>query len=163
GEKQRVEKELYPQHSSYTEVYRADGLLNHKCILAHCIHMKADEWKIVADTGSFIAHCPTSNLLLDSGIMCLDKVLSHQIPYAMCTDVGASPTVSMLAEMGRFVRVHAGHSLRATPSEALWRSTIAPAKILGVDQFVGVLEPGRPMSLIEVKSDNDGACPTADE
>lgn len=152
GEKRFVERELYPDAKSYTDVYLDDGLLDHACILAHCIHMRDDEWRVVRDTNSIVAHCPTSNLLLGSGTMSLEAVVANGIPYAIATDVGASPTVSMLAEMGRFLDVHAGRSTHATPSEALYRATRAPAEMLGIADRVGVLEVGRPMSFIEVAS-----------
>jgi guanine deaminase len=154
GEKQLIENELYPDAASYTAVYRDDGLLNHQCILAHCIQMKASEWPILVESNSVIAHCPTSNLLLGSGVMPLDEVMEHKIPYAIATDVGASPTVSMLAEMRRFLQVHAGRSSHATAGEALFRSTLAPARILGLEQEMGRLETGRPMSFIEVRANN---------
>jgi guanine deaminase len=150
AEKQFVERDLYPHSASYTAVYRDDGLLDHQCILAHCIHQTAAEWPIITASNSVIAHCPTSNLLLGSGVMPLDCVMEKKIPFALGTDVGASPTVSMLAEMGRFLRVHAGKSSRATAAEALFRSTLAPANILGLD--IGRLEPGRPMSFIELRA-----------
>jgi guanine deaminase len=150
GEKRFVERELYPDAKSYTDVYLQDGLLDHRCILAHCIHMTDDEWRIARDTGSVVAHCPTSNLLLGSGTMSLEAVFEHGIPYAIATDVGASPTVSMLAEMGRFLEVHQGRTTRATPSEALYRATRAPAEVLGIADRVGVMEVGKPMSFIEV-------------
>ena len=76
--------------------------------------------------------------------MSLDAVLSHKISYAIATDVGASPTVSMLAEMNRFLQVHAGRSKHATPSEALYRATLAPAEILSLE--MGCLETGKPAS-----------------
>jgi cytosine/adenosine deaminase-related metal-dependent hydrolase len=57
----------------------------------------------------------------------------------------------MLAEMGRFLQVHRGRSARATSAEALYRATLAPAEILGLDRDVGRLEAGRPMSFIEVE------------
>jgi guanine deaminase len=151
GEKELVETTLYPEAASYADVYRRDGLLDHQCIAAHCVHMRDDEWSILRDTGTVIAHCPTSNELLGSGVMRLDDVLARGIPYALGTDVGASATVSMLAEMGRFVRVHHGRSAKATPSEALYRATLAPAEILGLDREFGPLAPGRPMSFIEVE------------
>ena len=150
AEKKLVELDLYPDAGSYTNVYLRDGLLDHRCILAHCVHMRSDEWSIVRDTNSAVAHCPTSNLLLGSGRMNLDEVIARQILYAIATDVGASPTVSMLAEMGRFLAIHAGHSTHATPSEALYRATLAPARILGIDDRVGDLSVGKPMSFIEV-------------
>ena len=163
GEKEMVEGRLYPDAASYTDVYRRDGLLDHQCILAHCIHTRPDEWSIVRDTQSAIAHCPSSNYRLSSGRMSLDEVRNRQIPFALATDVGASATASMLAEMGRFVRVHAGRSAWATGSEALFRATLAPAKILGLDQFFGRLEAGRPMSFIEVGPKRAGTFATAEE
>jgi guanine deaminase len=149
-EKAFVERTLYPDIGSYTDVYRRDGLLDHACILAHCIQMTPPEWAAVRDTGSVIAHCPSSNLLLGSGVMDLDEVLTRGIPYAIATDVGASPTVSLLAEMGRFLAVHAGRSSRATPSEALYRTTLGAAELLGLADRFGSLAAGKPMSFIEL-------------
>lgn len=163
AEKRFIERELYPDAKSYTHVYLDDGLLDHKCILAHCIHMRDDEWAIARDTGSVVAHCPTSNLLLGSGTMSLEAIFERELPYAIATDVGASPTVSMLAEMGRFLDVHKGRTSRATPTEALYRATRAPAQILGIADRVGALEPGRPLSFIEVGIDSAAAPATADE
>ena len=148
AEKHFVENKLYPDADSYTDVYLRDGLLQQECILAHCIHMRPEEWRMVTDAGAVIAHCPTSNLMLASGVMPLDEVRRHKIPFAIATDVGASPTVSMLAEMRRFLDVHAGRSM-VTPGEALFRATLAPARILGLDEQVGRLDVGRPASFIE--------------
>jgi guanine deaminase len=150
-EKAFAERTLYPWADSYTDVYRRDGLLDHACILAHCIQMTPAEWAMVRDTGSAVAHCPTSNLLLGSGVMPLDEVLSRGIPYGVATDVGASPTVSLLAEMGRFLAVHAGRTAKATPAEALYRTTLGAAELLGVADRFGSLAAGRPMSFIEVE------------
>ncbi len=155
AEKQFVESTLYPNVPSYTDVYLQDGLLDHRCIVAHCIQMRDEEWKILRDTGSVVAHCPTSNQHLGSGTMPLDRIIDAGLPYAIATDVGASPTVSMLAEMQRFREVHAGHSAAATTCEALYRATRAPAALLDLDRLgskasLGVLEAGWPMSFIEV-------------
>jgi guanine deaminase len=150
SEKDFVEKRLYPNYASYTDVYRRDGLLEQECIVAHCVHMRNEEWKMLADSGAAVAHCPTSNLALGSGVMSLANVSEYQIPFAIATDIGASPTVSMLAEMGRFIAVHRG---LATHEQALYRATLAPAEILNLDKELGQLAPGRPMSFIEVAFD----------
>lgn len=150
GEKSLVENVLYPDCASYTDVYRRDGLFDQPCIVAHCIQMRDEEWSILSKCGAIIAHCPTSNLLLGSGRMDLEKVVARNIPYALATDVGASATVSMLAEMGRFLDVHRGKSSHATPAEALYRGTLAPARLLRIDRHVGRLEPGMPASFVEV-------------
>lgn len=152
AEKELIERTLYPTAASYTDVYLQDGLLDHDCIAAHCIQMTDAEWSILADRGVTIAHCPTSNLLLGSGVMPLDQVIDRGIPYAIATDVGASPTVSMLAEMKRFIDVHRGRSSKATATEALFRATLAPAELLGLHD-VGRLEAGRAMSFIEVAAE----------
>jgi hypothetical protein len=95
--------------------------------------------------------------------MPLDRIADHGIPYAICTDVGASPTMSMLAEMAQYLKVHAGRSRRATPSEALYRATLAPAEILGVTEWVGTLEVGRRMSFIEVEPFGEISSSSADD
>jgi guanine deaminase len=143
--------ELYPDAASYTDVYRRDGLLGREPILAHCVHLRPDEWDMVTATGSVVAHCPTSNALLGSGIMPLDEVIARGVPYAICTDVGASPTTSLLAEMAIFLMVHAGRSRHATAAEALFRTTRAAAEVLGVGGRLGHFEAGRPASFIEVE------------
>lgn len=148
-EKEFVQQTLYPHYRNYADVYLQDGLLDAPAIVAHCVHMTPPEYAILTQRNAFVAHCPTSNTLLCSGIMPLDELSSHEIEFAICTDVGASPTTSMLAEMAQFLKVHAGRSRGATPSEALYRSTLAPALKLGVD--VGSFDVGRPLSFIEVE------------
>ncbi|HEX4130098.1 MAG TPA: amidohydrolase family protein [Pirellulales bacterium] len=166
AEKRFVEETLYPDYDSYTDVYRRDGLLDCDPILAHCVWMSGEEFDLLAGTGSFIAHCPVSNTLLGSGVMPIDEVLARKVPYALCTDVGASPTVSLLCEMIQFLRVHAQSSLAATPSEALYRTTLAPAVGLNLADRLGSFEPGKETSFIEVACDTSPvvmATWTADE
>ncbi|HEX8521016.1 MAG TPA: amidohydrolase family protein [Tepidisphaeraceae bacterium] len=151
AEKAFVEKALYPGQS-YTGVYQADGLMDREPILAHCIHMTRSELEMLKRSRGAVAHCPTSNTLLGSGVMKVPDFLDFQIPYAICTDVGASPTTSMLAEMSQYVKVHAPFGPWGSPSDALFRSTLAPAQILGLDQTLGSFEVGKPMSFIEVEA-----------
>jgi len=160
-EKRFVEQTLYPQAQNYTDVYHRDGLLRPRSIMAHCIHMSETEFDQLVAARAMIAHCPTSNSLLGSGIMPLDSVIEKNIPYAICTDVGASPTTSILNEMAQFLKVHAGRSKYATPSEALYRTTLAAAEMLGLADHLGTFAIGRPASFIEVRSPTSAT--TADE
>jgi guanine deaminase len=156
AEKTFVERKLYPSAGTYTNVYKTDGLLDCQPILAHCVRMSEGEFRLVTDSaGASIAHCPTSNTLLGSGVMPLDLVRAMNIPYAICTDVGASPTTSILAEMAQFLKVHAGRTSAATPSEALYRATLAPAQILRLDSRLGSFEVGKPLSFIEIASSRE--------
>lgn len=147
-EKRYVEETLYADAESYTHVYLRDGLLDTRAILAHCVHMTPAEWSIVQSRKAIVAHCPTSNALLGSGVCALDEIVQRDIDYAICTDVGASPTTSLLAEMGMFLLVHRGRSRHATACEALWRTTLGPAKLLGLDGQVGAFAVGMPLNYI---------------
>lgn len=153
AEKALVETALYPEYASYTDVYRRDGLLDHAPILAHCVRMTPREWDLLKEHEVAIAHCPTSNTLIGSGIISLDSVHDANIPYALGTDVGASPTTSLLCEMAQFLEVQAGRSVHATPQRALFCATLAPARILGLDQQLGSFDVGKPLSFVEINAD----------
>jgi guanine deaminase len=150
AEKALIEEVLYPEAGSYTGVYARDGLLDCEPILAHCIHLRPEELDLIAATASSIAHCPVSNTMLGSGVMPLDVIRSAGIPHALCTDVGASPTTSLLCEMAQFLKVHAGSSAAATPEEALRLVTVAPARMLGLGDRIGTFASGMEWSFIEV-------------
>jgi guanine deaminase len=161
AEKRLVEEVLYPAAGSYAGVYARDGLLDCDPILAHCIHVRPEEIALIAATRGAIAHCPVSNTLLGSGVMPLDAIRSAGIPHCLCTDVGASPTTSLLCEMAEFLKVHAGSSAAATPEEALRLVTAAPAAILGLADRLGTFAPGMEWSFIEVAHDSPAPPPTA--
>lgn len=151
AEKRFVEESLYPGYDNYTDVYRRDGLLDHHAIAAHCIHMREPEYRILVEQRTSVAHCPTSNRELGSGVMDIESMLDWDIPFALATDVGASPTTSMLAEMRVFLEVHKDLHASATPREALYRATLAPAEILFLTDEFGTLDAGMPASFIEVE------------
>ncbi len=74
--------------------------LGPKTILAHAVHLSEKEREIIADTQTVIAHCPISNLKLNSGQMPLDDYLKKGIPVTLGTDGAASNnSLSMLGEM----------------------------------------------------------------
>ncbi|WP_428938911.1 amidohydrolase family protein [Fontivita pretiosa] len=151
AEKRFVEQTLYPDAGSYTQVYERDGLLDRQPILAHCVRMSDGEFeRLATHRGVTIAHCPISNTLLGSGVMPLERVMEQNLDYAICTDVGASPTTSLLCEMAQFLKVHHAISHRATPGEALYRTTLAAARILELDQEFGSFELGKAMSFVQI-------------
>lgn len=153
GEKEFVEKQLYPDAGSYTDVYKRDGLFDQPCLCAHCIWMRSVEWAILRDSGCAVAHCPSSNALLGSGIMDLDQVKQRQIPWSICTDVGAGASTSLLVEMAAFLRVHHGrHATNA--EEALWGVTLGAARVLQLDRRLGNFQIGKECSYIEVDAFN---------
>jgi guanine deaminase len=155
AEKRFVEQTLYPDAGTYTGLYERDGLLDADPILAHCVRMSMGEFKCVSwHPGTDIAHCPTSNLLLGSGIMPLEQLEQNGIDFAICTDVGASPTTSILCEMAMFLTVHHNSPSRcATAQQALYRTTLGAARMMGMEADLGSFELGKAMSFIEIDCD----------
>lgn len=72
-------QELFPSSSSYTNVYDRFGLLRPGTILAHSVHLTADERDVIKRTGAGISHCPTSNSNLSSGLANVGKMLDDGI------------------------------------------------------------------------------------
>ena len=99
-----TEKEVHDCLNKYgcrpVELLHKWGVLGPKTILAHGVHFNEDELHILADTGSIIAHCPTSNIKLGSGSMNLQKYLESNIQLTLGTDsVSSNNSLSMITEM----------------------------------------------------------------
>ena len=62
-------KDLHPDLKSYAHVYDEYGLLTSKTIMAHCVHLSADERKLMNERGVGISHCASSNFCLGSGVL----------------------------------------------------------------------------------------------
>ncbi|MFA7685919.1 MAG: guanine deaminase [Candidatus Gracilibacteria bacterium] len=134
-------KALFPVQKSYTDVYYKAGLLGKHTVLGHCIHLSDDELKLLKKTGSKIAHCPTSNVALKSGTMPIEKILKYKIPFALATDIGAGPKLSMIDVMKAYLKVH--QSKFVTPIDALYRATLAGTEIMEISKNHGNLNKGK--------------------
>ena len=80
-------KELHPEVNSYTEVYDEFGLLKNGTILAHCVHITDDELNLLKERNASIAHCPSSNFLLYSGIADVRHFMDMGVKVGLGTDV----------------------------------------------------------------------------
>ena len=88
-------RRLFPEHSSYTEVYDAHALLTERTVLAHAIHLSIDEKKLVKERGAGVSHCAVSNSYLSSGLCYVRGLLDEGINVGLGTDVsgGWSPSI----------------------------------------------------------------------
>jgi guanine deaminase len=133
---------------SYTEIYHRLGLLGSKTIFGHCLHLSAKEWQLLKLSQSVIAHCPTSNAPvkdngLGSGLFSLDRVERYKVRWALASDIGGGPYLSMFDVMNSFVHQHRkAHAKQASYSMALNRCTLESAKIMQIDHRVGALHAG---------------------
>jgi guanine deaminase len=136
-------RDLFPGDRSYTAVYARAGLLTPLTIVAHAIHLDDEDWRTLARTNTAVAHCPTANQALASGRLPLERLRAQGVRYALATDVGAGPSLSLWHVMDAFLTVHRGHAA-VTAAEAFYRATAAGAEILGL---AGGIAPGRPADL----------------
>jgi len=131
------------------------GLLSPNLTLAHCVHLNAHEIKLFAEHGCNIAHCPSSNLKLASGIAPIAKYVEHGINIGLGTDGAASNNrLDMFAEIRLAALLAKGQSGDATAisaHQALAMATINGAKALGLDDKIGSIEVGKLADLCAVK------------
>lgn len=138
----REVREAYPDAEDYTDVYDRAGLIGPLSVLGHCIHLSEREYGVLARRGAWIAHCPSSNEALGSGRMDLAAVRRHGIAFALASDIGAGPSISMLHVMQRFLAQHRAAGEPVSAAEALHRATMAGAAAIGRHAEAGRFAPG---------------------
>lgn len=154
GEISRV-AELFPWADDYLETYERFGLVGDRSVFAHDVHVGESELVRLAAAGAAIAHCPSSNAFLGSGMFPLRRHLDAGIRVALGTDVGAGTGLSMLGEglMAYQVQMLQGVlGVRLGPGELLWLATGAGALALGLDDEVGDLMPGKSADFVLVRA-----------
>ena len=92
-------KELHPECKNYAEVYDRCGLLTDKTILAHCVHPTDEEIELLIRRGTYIAHCPESNINLTSGIAPIARLLDAGVHIGLGSDVAAGSQFSLFKAM----------------------------------------------------------------
>ncbi len=147
SEQKREIEEVKKIHGmGYAEVYDRAGVLYPRTVLAHAIHLSEEERTLIAERGAKIAHCPSSNFFLHSGIMNMKDMDEHHIPVALGSDIAAGPFMSMLP-----VLRNAYYANPITPERAFHMLTLGGAKILGIDEITGTLEPGKSADFVILK------------
>ena len=149
---------LFPEARDYVDVYDRAGALGPRSILAHAVHLSAREEGRLAETGTPIAHCPTSNLFLGAGVMPLAERLAAGLTVGLGSDVAGGPELSLFGVMrtGAYAQqarrtlgsVPGGPSLG--PLEWLRLATLGGAQALGLEAAIGSIEPGKEADMIAV-------------
>ena len=91
-------RDLFPKARDYVDTYERAGLLRECSVLAHNVHVSDDELQRLATSRAAVAHCPSSNAFLASGIFPMARHVAHGVRFGMGTDVGAGTGLSMLKE-----------------------------------------------------------------
>ena len=138
-------KTLFPNDKDYTAVYERFGLVNDHGVFAHGIHLSDSECQRLHDAGATIAHCPTSNNFLGSGLMSMKHLGKKERPVsvALATDVGGGTSYSMLATLGETYKVQMLTGYKPNALELFRLATRGNAERLRLDHEIGALETGK--------------------
>lgn len=135
-------KALYPERSGYLDVYDHYRLLGERSVFAHGVHLRDAECQRLAETGSAVAFCPTSNLFLGSGLFNLPQAERFGVRVGLGTDVGAGTSFSLLATLNEAYKVMQLQDVRLHPFKSLYLATLGGARALRLEDRIGSLAPG---------------------
>jgi guanine deaminase len=134
--------QLFPQRRSYLDVYEHYGLMRPRAMFGHCIWLDDTDFSRLAQTGSAIAHCPTSNLFLGSGLFDMKRADDAGAMVALGTDVGAGTSFSMLQTMNEAYKVARLKGSYLPALRMFYLATLGAARSMGLEGTIGTLAPG---------------------
>jgi guanine deaminase len=146
-------KERFPAAPNYTSVYAEAGLLGPRTVLGHCIHLDAAELELITSSGAAVAHCPSANLFLGSGVMPLDRLRAQGVRIGLGSDVAAGPELNLWRVMRAAIESQTARSHyesgveRLTAAGALHLATQGAAAALGKEGVLGSLDVGKEADL----------------
>ncbi|AYF87532.1 guanine deaminase [Pseudomonas sp. JS3066] len=136
-------KELFPERKGYLDVYDHYKLIGQRSVFAHGVHLCDDECKRLAETGSAVAFCPTSNMFLGSGLFDLQKLEEHGVRVGLGTDVGAGTSFSQLQSLNEAYKVMQLQGKKLDPFKSLYLATLGGARSLYLDDKIGNFQAGK--------------------
>jgi guanine deaminase len=148
---------LFPEAVDYTDVYDRAGALGPSTIVAHAVHLAEREVARLAETGTRVAHCPSSNLFLASGTMPLAGHLAAGLAVGLGSDVAGGPDLSLFGEMRAGAYTQSGRRTMLgddgrllRPLDWLRLGSLAGARALGLEAEIGSVETGKQADLVLV-------------
>ncbi len=140
-------RSLFPQARDYLDTYERFGLLGPGAVFGHAIHLTARERDRLAEAGAAVAHCPTSNTFIGSGLFDIG-LKDAGIRVGLATDTGGGSSFSMLRTMAAAYEVAQLRGRALHPAELLWLASEGSARALRIDHQVGRLAPGHEADLV---------------
>ena len=145
--------EAFPTARDYLDVYERFGLTGTRTVLAHNVQTSDAELERLAASGTCVAHCPTSNAALGSGIFPLRRHIDAGVRVALGTDVGGGTGLGMMKEglQAYLMQRVAADVVMLDAARILYLSTLAGAEALGLASEVGSLCPGKAADFVYLR------------
>jgi guanine deaminase len=134
--------ELFPDARSYLDVYARAGLIGPRSVFAHGIWLDADDHALLARERAQVAHSPSSNLFLGSGLMPWHMLEDAGVPVSMGSDVGGGTSLSMQRTLADAYKVQALQGVRLPAWKALYTATRGAARALALEHEIGSFDSG---------------------
>ncbi|MFT7028548.1 MAG: guanine deaminase [Paracoccaceae bacterium] len=141
-------RDLFPDDPDYFGVYERTGLTGPGAIMGHAIHLEEREIAALAASGSGVAHCPTSNTFIGSGLCDVAGLRAAGIPVGLATDTGGGSSFSMLTTMRAAYEVSQLRGAPLHPAQLIWLATAGSAEVMRMSTHIGRLAPGMEADLI---------------
>ncbi|WP_373353033.1 guanine deaminase [Pseudoroseicyclus sp. CXY001] len=138
---------MYPDCEDYLATYEKHGLIGERAVFGHAIHLTERERARLVETGAGLAHCPTSNTFIGSGLFDLAGLQAAGARIGLATDTGGGSNFSMLRTMGAAYEIAQLRGTALHPSQLLWLATEGSARLLH-QEGIGRLAPGAEADLI---------------
>jgi guanine deaminase len=134
--------ELFPQARSYLDVYHRHRLLNERAVLAHGIWLDDTDRVLLRETGAQVAHSPSSNLFLGSGLFDWLGAEGQGAQVTLASDVGGGTSLSMIRTLADAYKVQAMRGVKLTAYKAVYGATRGAAKALHLADEMGSFDAG---------------------
>jgi guanine deaminase len=144
---------LFPWASDYLAVYERFGLNRPSAVMAHNIHPTNSELDRLARGGTTIAHCPSSNAALGSGLFPLKRHINAGVKCSLGTDVGGGTGFGMLKEglQAYLLQRIAPDGMVLNAGHLLYLATLAGAEALGLNEETGDFRAGKSADLVYLR------------
>ncbi len=145
-------KDLFPDAPDYFGVYEQYGLTGPGSIFGHAIHLSERERSAFKETGSAIAHCPTSNMFIGSGLFDMQGLRDgdHPVTIGLATDIAGGTSLSMFATLRGAYEIAQLRGYSLHPAKAWYVATVGSAKTLRLDHCIGNLATGYEADLMVI-------------
>ncbi len=145
-------RELFSDHERYIDVYEAFGLTGRRAVFAHGVHLNEEDFALCHHTGTALAHCPTSNLFLGSGLFNLGLATrdNRRVHVGLGTDIGAGTSFSMLATLNEAYKVAQLTGSELDGVRGWYLATRGAADAMDLAGTIGSLEPGCEADIIVI-------------
>lgn len=127
------------------------GVLDHRFHVVHGVWLDDNELSLLAKSGGHVVHCPTSNMNLASGVAPVPDMLASGVNVALASDGIGNHNHDMFSVMKTALLLQRVHSLRAdvlTAEQVLEMATLGGARLLGLENEIGSLEPGKKADVV---------------